>query len=232
MSEKLLIQTNGITRFNEKADNSIVDIALTEDLVSESLYKNPQIESPVSHAFADKFILVRGTIGNEKEQKIIDKWFTVFRQIWQLRYHVACQYKDDINITESDINSSHLVLIGDQNTNRVYKQVIDQLPVKIESEKIILRDREYMGDKLNINLIYPNPLNKKKYIVIITANNLEYLALCEPELSLRGWYDYSIWHNDHGEKSQKIVDGLFNEVWKQDYKQLLTLYQEFITPFS
>jgi hypothetical protein len=105
-------------------------------------------------------------------------------------------------------------LIGDQNTNGIYKQFIDQLPVKIESKKIILRDREYMGNKLTINLIYPNPLNKKKYIVIITANNLEYLALCELELYLRGWYDYSIWQNDHGEKLHKIVDGLFNETWK------------------
>jgi hypothetical protein len=70
MSEKLLIQTNGVTSFNEKADSSIVDIALMEDFVSESVYKNPQIEGAISHVFADQFILVRGTIGNEKEQKI------------------------------------------------------------------------------------------------------------------------------------------------------------------
>ena len=199
-----------------EGDTLIIDVndENSGQYTGHQTWKDQEIEGPLSHAFADRFILVRRTLGNANQQKILNKWFDIYRQIWQLRYQVDCLYKDDVQISDADIRDSHLILFGDAKTNKIINQIEDQLPVKIEFDKITVKGKEYVGKKLLVNLIYPNPLNPKKYIVLISTNNMDYFDIGEPELSLRGWYDYAIW--DVKDKSEiKLVDSaFFNEVWR------------------
>ena len=125
-----------------------------------------------------------------------------------------CLYKDDVQISDADIRDSHLILFGDAKTNKIINQIEDQLPVKIEFDKITVKGKEYVGKKLLVNLIYPNPLNPKKYIVLISTNNMDYFDIGEPELSLRGWYDYAVWQIKEKNEINLLDKGFFNEVWQ------------------
>ena len=60
---------------------------------------------------------------------------------------------------------------------------------------------------------YPNPLNIERYIVIIGTNNLDYFQLCEKDLSLKSWYDFSIWKH-YGSNRYRLLDaGYFDLFW-------------------
>jgi hypothetical protein len=66
-------------------------------------------------------------------------------------------------------------------------------------------------------MIYPNPLNKDKYVAIIGYNNPEYISLGSEreifnDVSDYGWYDYKVW--DEKSLLEGIKSGYFNQYWE------------------
>ncbi len=74
--------------------------------------------------------------------------------------------KDDSQINDADIASSNLVLWGDPQSNSTLAKLADKLPIRWEGEKIVVGDRTYLASDHVPILIFPNPLNPKKYVVL------------------------------------------------------------------
>ena len=86
--------------------------------------------------------------------------------------------KDDTAVTTNDIAAHHLVLWGDPASNQLLAKIADRLPIRWTARDLIAGDKTWPSAHHVPVLIYPNPLNPKKYIVLnsgFTFREYDYL---------------------------------------------------------
>ncbi|HWB98520.1 MAG TPA: hypothetical protein VG672_17535, partial [Bryobacteraceae bacterium] len=85
---------------------------------------------------------------------------------WRRQFRGDAQVRDDTRITDAEIAASNLVLWGDPGSNRVLARIAGQLPVRWTREGIVVGKQKYPAASSALILIYPNPLNPRKYVVL------------------------------------------------------------------
>jgi hypothetical protein len=118
---------------------------------------------------------------------------------------------DDRSLTESDIARSNLILFGDPADNAVIGRILKKLPLRWTAQTLKLGGKEFNASDHVPVLIYPNPLNPKKYVVINSGHTFGETdlkgtnALLYPRLG-----DYAVL-NANGTVA---MAGLFDESWQ------------------
>jgi hypothetical protein len=126
------------------------------------------LQGPIDDAFRDRFIAVRGTgqpwnaDAQDYAQRRLDMMTSDFAK-W-MRGDV--RVKDDTAVTAADIANSNLILFGDPGSNSVIAKVIGKLPIQWTRTEIAVGAQKFPAAGHALAMIYPNPLNPQKYIVI------------------------------------------------------------------
>ena len=119
-----------------------------------------------------------GTPLNEKTGMWVQAEMNHAVDQWRKQFRGDAVVKDDTSITDDDIKNSNLVLWGDSSSNAVLKKLFGKLPVKwlvtpavrngksVNDSKLILGDKEYSGETHVPVMIFPNPLNPNRYVVL------------------------------------------------------------------
>ena len=132
------------------------------------LRKQHGLQGPIDDAFMDSFIMVRPT-GRPMNEKV-GAWaateMTHAIEQWKLQFRGEPRVKDDREITDADIAASNLVLWGDPASNQLVARVTDKLPIKWSASEIRVGNQTYSNDHHVPVLIYPNPLNPQRYVVL------------------------------------------------------------------
>jgi len=177
------------------------------------LQKSHGLQGPVDDAFMDGFLAVRPTgdawnpVAQEYGRKMLDRLNADFTK-W-LRGDP--RVKDDRAVSSSDIADYNLVLFGDPGSNSVLAKVIGKLPIHWTRTEITVGAQKFTANDHIPVLIYPNPLNPKRYVVINSGHTFTEQdfrgtnALLYPRLG-----DYSVL-SPTGEIAQS---GFFNESWQ------------------
>lgn len=216
-SKPLVIMTNGKINFSGLVKNNKISIDVNPDIQpTNTLSKNHDTEGPILHAFERGFILADcknpALKGNIEMSAACDSLV----KAWKRDYFVdGCRYKKASTINSKDIDNYNLVLIGNQDNNILIKKIINQIPLKYSSDSIILGGKVFKGEKIGFLMIYPNPLNKRNYIVLVSSNNWKDFIIPKIDLSMEGCFDYIIWET-LSNKSQNILDiGYFDSSWQK-----------------
>ena len=111
-----------------------------------------------------------------------------------------------------------LVLWGDPESNAVVKRIADRLPIRWTREHIKVADREFPSASHALILVYPNPLNPKRYIVLnsgFTYRDYDYLNNARQVPKLPDW---AVINLDTPPDSQKpgavAAADFFGESWE------------------
>jgi hypothetical protein len=143
----------------EKRDGRWVRVSL--DLFPEvpKAGKNNQLCGPIDSAFTYKFVTVPPT----------DDGFSTaahkqFAAIWD-RYFRGALPTATAEVAGND-KAANLVLFGTPKTNPLIARALPKLPIKWTAEKLTVNGVEYDAKTHLPVLIYPNPLNPSKYIVL------------------------------------------------------------------
>jgi hypothetical protein len=132
------------------------------------LVKRHGLQGPVDDAFLDAFVLVKPT-GRALNEKV-GQW--TLRELehaadqWRKIFRGEAPIKTDGEITDADIANSNLILFGDPSSNAVLKRIADKLAIRWEGQGITLNGKTYPADHHALIMIYPNPLNPAKYVVL------------------------------------------------------------------
>src|SRR5262249_18521593 len=129
------------------------------------LEKRSGLQGPIDDAFIDGFMCVSGseTPLNSSIAKATDVQLERFRREWDKYLRGSLRVVADKELAAEDIATKNLVLFGDPQSNAVLGKMLDKLPLKWTKNAIELGGRKYdTADHLPV-LIYPNPLNPKKY---------------------------------------------------------------------
>jgi hypothetical protein len=209
----LKVIDNGRVVFKGVIKDTVLQIGAKT--ITRKYIKNNIVSGPFSEIYTKKFYVVKGTIGNITETLTLDSIAQKLNQLWNNKYIVSLKIKTDTEITEKDIADANLILLGNYNSNLILKRLQNELPLWITPEGIKIHDKFTKGEKLGFYMIYPNPLNKDKYIGIAGYNSTEYIrfdAYYYYNISNHGWYDYKVWDAETREKG--LISGYFNQYWE------------------
>ena len=134
----------------------------------EGLQKRHGLQGPIDDAFLSSFLMV--TQSGKPINEAIGKWTTSEQtraiKHWRQHFRGHARVKADSEVTESDIANHNLILWGDFSSNQVIADILARLPLSWTEQGVSVGEKVFDAKSHAPILIYPNPLNPAKYIVI------------------------------------------------------------------
>jgi dienelactone hydrolase len=185
------------------------------------LRKHHGLQGPIDDAFMDSFLCVRPTgspnhaLAHDGARARLELFAKEFPK-W-MRGDVPV--KDDTAVTNTDVANQNLVLFGDPSSNKLLARIAGNLPIRWTKDTITVGGRTFNAADHVLVMIYPNPLNPSRYVVLNSGHTFgekEFRgtnALLFPRLG-----DYAVLKlvkSPTGGVSEEVVlAGLFGEQWE------------------
>lgn len=136
--------------------------------IDAGLTKQPGLQGPIDDIFLEPFLVIApdGKSPNSRVQRWIDFEMAHFRDRWRALFRGDLRWKTADQAKEEDFENYHVILWGDRESNRWIREMNGSLPVRWEANNIVVGDKNFDAAGHVPMLIYPNPLNPKKYVVL------------------------------------------------------------------
>jgi hypothetical protein len=177
-------------------------------------------QGPIDDAFLESFLCVRPT--GVPRQKLAHQYALAaldsFARDFARWMHGDVRVKDDTQVTAADIAAHHLILFGDPGSNQLLGQIVDRLPIRWTARTIEVGKQSYDAADHALVMIYPNPLNPRRYIVVNSGHTFhepEFRgsnALVYPRLG-----DFAVLRLDASKAAMETTveqAGLFDDHWE------------------
>ena len=184
-----------------------------------TLRKKHNLQGPIDDAFLDSFLFVvpSGTCQHPAVEKWTQSELERAKTYWQRQLRGEIRVRTDRDLTPDDINRHHLILWGDAMANTVLARIADQLPIKATAEAISVGAQKFDAATHVPLLIYPNPLNREKYVVLnsgLTYREYDDLNNARQVPKLPDWAILDITMPPNGRYAGKTVRAdFFTEEW-------------------
>ncbi|HND51709.1 MAG TPA: prolyl oligopeptidase family serine peptidase, partial [Pirellulaceae bacterium] len=182
--------------------------------------KRPGLQGPIDDVFLEPFLVVEPS-GQSKYPQVAE-WVSAelnrFRQRWRALCRGELRTKRDVDVTPEDIRRYHLVLWGDAESNKLIQRVNGRLPINWPNGHVQVEDQQFTASRHVPALIYPNPLNADKYIVLnsgLTFRDSHDRTNSQQNPKLPDWAIIDVSRPADGERPGGIVlADFFNEQWE------------------
>jgi dienelactone hydrolase len=198
--------------------------SLVESPVVAGLHKVHGLQGPVDHAFMDSFVFVTPTgtpIAPAVAKWVDDEQKRAVKE-WRRHFRGEPQVRADKEVTDADIAASNLILWGDPGSNQVLSRIAGKLPIQWSAGGVVVGAERFAADKHAPILIYPNPLNPKKYVVLnsgFTFREFDYLNNARQIPKIPDYAVVDISTPPDERYAGKIARaGFFNEDWELSAK--------------
>jgi hypothetical protein len=187
---------------------------------SNTLRKRHDLQGPIDDAFFDRFLMVSptGTPMNETVGNWTKSEEAHAIKMWRTQMRGDAPVKNDSDVTDADIASSNLVLWGDPQSNKVLARIADRLPIRWTADSVTLGARKFAAATNAPVLIYPNPLNPKKYVVINSGMTMREYSESNNALQVAYLPDYAVVDltTPPGPRwpGKIVAAGFFDEEWR------------------
>lgn len=140
---------------------------------SPTLSKHPGLSGPIEDALYDPLLFVYGT-RNEAEETLSRQ---LIDDLINKRAGITIDWpvKADKDVTEIDLETKSIVIVGTPQGNGLLRRIEKDLPVQVEGNALRLGEKKYEGRAPAAVFIYPNPLNPDRYVTVYTGVSLEAL---------------------------------------------------------
>lgn len=185
-----------------------------------ALEKSPGLQGPIDDAFMDSFIMVtpsgsplNGAVGSWASSE--SSHATIH---WRKQFRGEARQVADTQVTLEIIANHNLVLWGDPSSNALIKELAPSLPIVWTRDGIKVGTKSYSSDHHALTLVYPNPKNPKRYIVLnsgFTFREYDYLNNARQIAKLPDFAVIDLTTPPNARFPGKIVDaGFFGERWE------------------
>ena len=184
------------------------------------LRKQPGLQGPIDDAFLTPFLVVEpsGKSADPRFQRWVDFEAAHFHERWATIMRGDLRSKRDSEVTEDDIKKYNLVLWGDAASNTVIARLAGKLPVTFDASAIAVGGAKFERAGHALALIYPNPLNHAKYVVLNSALTFREAADAnnsQQNPKLPDWVVIDLAKDPNASAPGGIAaTGFFNERWQ------------------
>lgn len=179
------------------------------------LRKRHGLQGPIDDAFLEPFLIVKPTgtpwsaVANRQALQILER----FDKRYQIAYRGQLRVKNDSEVTDADFAKYHVVLFGDPGSNQWIAKLDGKLPLRWNQQGVTLGAQRFGAGEVLPAMIYPNPLNPKKYVVL----NSGITALWEDwagDFATPQYGDFALLRVSDKEVPDVAYAGIFDESWK------------------
>lgn len=182
--------------------------------------KRPGVQGPIDDAFLGRFIVVPPD--HSPAAPAFARWLDFeldhFRARWRALMRGEFLEKSSDDLDSDDIRDANLVLWGDPDSNPMLAEIVDRLPIEWSGTEFRFRGkRGDTGSEVPV-LIFPNPLNPDRYVVINSGLTFREghdrtNSLQNPKLP--DWAIIGLDKDPDALAPGRILDaGFFDEEWK------------------
>ena len=222
IGQKFDVEVNGVKQAVARtASDRTFEAAFNLSGKSTSgLAKKHNLQGPIDDAFMSGFIFVRPT--GKALNDAIGKWVNVeiehAIEHWRRHFRGNARVINDTELTEEHLTNYNIVLWGDPSSNTQLSRILEKLPLKWSEDELSLGTNKVAAAQHIPALIYPNPLNPSKYVVLnssFTFREYDYLNNARQVPKLPDWALIDISHPVTSRYPGKIAAaGFFNESWE------------------
>jgi hypothetical protein len=184
-----------------------------------SLAKKHGLQGPIDDAFLDSFLFVQptGKAINPMAGEWVDAELKRAIHHWKIQFRGDARVKNDVDLTAEDVSSHNLVLWGDTRSNATLAKIADKLPIRWDEKTVRVGKRTYEASHHAPILIYPNPLNPDRYVVLnsgFTYREYAYLNNARQIPMLPDWAIIDLREKPGSQRPGRIAKaGFFDENW-------------------
>ncbi|MFO0871520.1 MAG: prolyl oligopeptidase family serine peptidase [Pirellulales bacterium] len=182
--------------------------------------KRPGLQGPIDDAFLDPFLFVvpSGTSSTPLVDRWVQRELAHARERWRAVCRGEVRVKKDVEVTAEDIAAFHLVLWGDIQSNRLLAQLAGKLPVQWAADQLILGQQRWPASEHMPVLIYPNPLQPARYVVLnsgLTFREAHDRTNSQQNPKLPDWAIIDLRQPPNDQTPGRVAAaGFFNESWE------------------
>ncbi|HEX4588543.1 MAG TPA: prolyl oligopeptidase family serine peptidase, partial [Gemmataceae bacterium] len=206
----------GVRHFRKKGDKW----EEADSPLESGQFKKPGLQGPIDDTFMDRFLMVRptGMPLNEKVGAWTKGEMAHAIKAWRDQFRGEAPVKDDTAVTDADIRDSNLILWGDPSSNKVLAKIAGKLPIPWDQTGVRFGPKIWNGENHVVLMIYPNPLNPNKYVVLnsgFTFREYDYLSNARQTPKLPDWAIVDVNTPPSPRWPGKVVEaGFFDEKWQ------------------
>ena len=184
------------------------------------LRKRHGLTGPIDDAFMGRFLFVRPT-GRPLNARL-GTWtqaeLSQATKLWRDLFRGDARVKDDAEVDDVDLASSHLVLWGDPASNRLLARLLAHLPLSWNAQSLTFRGKTYDAAHHAPILIFPNPLNPTRYVVLNSGLDFREHAYGTNALQIAKLPDFAVidLREPPGPRwpGKMVEAGFFDEAWQ------------------
>lgn len=182
------------------------------------LKKKPGLQGPIDDAFMDRFVIVTpsGRMTRSKPDRWIRREQTRLQKEWRDQFRGNPLTVSDAEFDTKEWKDAHWILFGNPQSNGLIKQLLPYLPIQWRMNEIVFGEHRFDDKRFVPVLIFPNPMNPEKYIVLnsgFTFRGYGSNATQVPRLPDYGVIDTSIRPSTETPGGIPLT-GFFNEHWQ------------------
>jgi dienelactone hydrolase len=197
--------------------------------------KKVPLFGPIKRAFFSPFILVYGTTGDQTSTENNLHLARSYAYTWWMRANGFVEIMPDTEVTREITDQFNMILFGNNETNSYVKSINSKLPINIDDYQFRMYidnieepdlhfriDKEWIeADDLCLMEIYPNPLNKEKFVLVYAPASQaaeKYMGLFPVLYSGSGLPDFIIWDASAARFGWAgvVACGFFDQRWRPD----------------
>ncbi len=138
------------------------------------VHKRHDLQGPIDDAFMDAFVCVKGTgeAANAAHNEWAEWTLSRFEREFDKWLRGRIRIVSDTELDDRTVAANHLVLFGDPSSNSVIRRVLPDLPIDWQARTITVGARTFDTENHGLSMIFPNPLNPAKYVVINSGHTM------------------------------------------------------------
>jgi dienelactone hydrolase len=218
--EPVRVVWNGISRVMNFGNGAL---RLTRpDYAPGGMRKNPGLPGTIADFTVTPFAVVVGTTAQDTAMaSLCSQKADAFVEAWKDWQKQPPRVFADTAITDEEMARYSLLLVGGADANQVASRLADRIPLQVTSDRISVDGKKFAARDAAVQLIYPNPLNADRYVLVASATSADgmYFNDLNPQ-RLASW-DYVIAdgripaHKQRATALQTmVVSGMFDHGWK------------------
>ena len=199
-----------------EANRAETDVAPTDTAMA----KRPNLQGPIDDAFTRPFLVVlpSNKMANSAQQDWLDFEIDHLQRRWRELFRGDLRVKLDSEVSANEIQDFDLLLWGDPQANQLLAKIIDGLPIQWTTNRLEVGQRKFESAHCIPALIYPNPLNHNRYVVLNSGPTFREShdrtnSLQNPKLP--DWAVFDIRQRPDGRHAGRVVAAdFFDENWQ------------------
>jgi hypothetical protein len=188
--------------------------ALSSERYPPGLMKRHGLSGPIQDVFMEHPVLmVHGTVQNREKPATIKMLDDIVNRLISTGdgsgvLRTGFERKADKEVNDLDLAEKNLILVGNPKQNHLLARMADKLPVTFLEDGVKIGGKEYRGGDIGLTMVYPNPLNPNRYVLLVPEDYWHGKPLDFP--------DYVVMQGPKDAKggARILGKGYFDEKWK------------------